>query len=269
MRLKDKVCVITGAGSGIGRAAVHLFSAEGADVVAVDCDGTTAAAAAADARSFGRRSLAIEADASDRAAVDLAVHRVERELGRIDVLCNNAGIALTKPILTTSTEEVDRLIDVNFKSVLFFSQAVAPVMIRGGGGSIVNMASNAGLVGRPWQGVYGASKAAVVSLTKSMALALAKDRVRVNCVCPGSIDTPMLRGALAASGNFERAWRLTELVIPLGRIGAATEIAWSMLFLASAESSYVTGIALPVDGGRTVGIAETSHIGSDSPDHDQ
>ena len=116
-------------------------------------------------------------------------------------------------------------------------------------------------MGRPWQPVYGATKAGIVSLTKSMALAHAKDKVRVNCICPGSIDTPMLRGALSSSGDFEGNWRKTEMVIPLGRIGAPEDIANATLFLASDEASYITGIALPVDGGRTAGIAETSHLG--------
>lgn len=264
MRLKDKVAIITGAASGIGRAAARLFAGEGAHIVAVDKDGPGAEEAAREAVALGRRALGIRADVSQKPEVDAAVARIVGEFPRIDVLCNNAGIALTRPILETSVEDVDALVSVNFKSVLFWSQAVAPVMARGGGGAIVNLASNAGLVGRPWQGVYGASKAAIVSLTKSMALALAKDGIRVNCICPGSIDTPMLRGALARGGNFERDWRRTELVTPLGRIGAAEDIAYGMLFLACHESAYITGIALPVDGGRTVGIAETSHIGLDA-----
>jgi NAD(P)-dependent dehydrogenase (short-subunit alcohol dehydrogenase family) len=264
MRLKDRVCIITGAGHGIGRAAVRLFAHEGADVVAIDKDGTAAEEAAHEVVAAGRRALAIQADVARQEDIDRAAARVLREWGRVDALCNNAGIALTRPIVETSAEDVDQLMAVNFKSVLFFSQAVVPAMMKAGGGAIVNLASNAGLVGRPWQGVYGASKAAVVSLTKSMALALAKDRIRVNCICPGSIDTPMLRGALAKGGNFERDWRRTELVTPLGRIGRAEDIAYSMLFLVSPESDYITGIALPVDGGRTVGIAETSHLGMDA-----
>jgi NAD(P)-dependent dehydrogenase (short-subunit alcohol dehydrogenase family) len=153
---------------------------------------------------------------------------------------------------------------VNLKGVILASQAVIPDMTAAGGGAIVHDASNAGIVGRPWQPVYGATKAGIVSLTKSMALALAKDGIRVNCVCPGSIDTPMLRGALAASGNFDENWRKTELVIPLGRIGRPEDIAYATLFLASDEAAYITGAVLPVDGGRTAGVAEVSHLGMDA-----
>jgi NAD(P)-dependent dehydrogenase (short-subunit alcohol dehydrogenase family) len=116
-------------------------------------------------------------------------------------------------------------------------------------------------VGRPWQPVYGATKAGIISLTKAMGLSLAKDKIRVNCICPGSIDTPMLRTALATSGDFEANWRRTEMVIPMGRIGKPEDIALATLFLASEEASYITGIALPVDGGRTAGVAEVSHLG--------
>ena len=143
---------------------------------------------------------------------------------------------------------------------IFASQAAIPHMKEAGGGSIIHDASNAGLVGRPWQSVYGATKAGIISLSKSMALSLARDNVRVNCICPGSIATPMLRGALASSGDFDGNWRKTELVIPMGRIGKSEDIANATLFLASDEASYVTGIALPVDGGRTAGVAETAHL---------
>jgi len=137
-------------------------------------------------------------------------------------------------------------------------------MAKSGGGSIVHDASNAGIVGRPWQAVYGASKAAVISLTKSMALSLASQKIRVNCVCPGSIDTPMLRNALSKGGNFEENWRRTEMVTPLGRIGDPEDIAYATLFLACDESKFITGVSLPVDGGRTAGIPETFHVGMDT-----
>ena len=263
MRLRGKVAVITGGGSGIGRAAVRLFAAEGAKVAVVDKDGAAAEAASEEVRRSGGLAIGIRGDVSQSPDVEAAVRRMLEEWGTINILCNNAGIPLVRSFLETTLEEVDRLLAVNFKSVIVFSQAVVPTMIRTGGGAIVNVASNAGLVGRAWQGVYGASKAAVISLTKSMALALASDRIRVNCVCPGSIDTPMLRGALEKTGTFETEWRRTELVTPLGRIGQPEDIAYAMLFLASSEADFVTGIALPVDGGRTVGIAESYHVGMD------
>ena len=182
------------------------------------------------------------------------------QFGSITLLVNNAGITLTRPFMETTMADVDQLVGVNLKGLVLASQAVIPHMIAAGGGSIVHDASNAGIVGRPWQPFYGATKAGIVSLTKSMALAHARDGIRVNCVCPGSIDTPMLRGALGSSGNFEQNWRRTSMVIPLGRIGEADDIAFATLFLASDEAKYVTGVALPVDGGRTAGVAEVSHL---------
>jgi NAD(P)-dependent dehydrogenase (short-subunit alcohol dehydrogenase family) len=189
------------------------------------------------------------------------VAEAKRVYGALHILISNAGVTLTRPFVDTSDEDIDFLVDINLKGTIFASQAAIPYIIEAGGGAIVHNASNAGLVGRPWQSVYGATKAGIVSLTKSMALSLAKDRIRVNCVCPGSIDTPMLRGALASNGSFDENWRRTEMVIPLGRIGSAQDIASATLFLASDEAAYITGVALPVDGGRTAGIAEVSHLG--------
>jgi NAD(P)-dependent dehydrogenase (short-subunit alcohol dehydrogenase family) len=189
------------------------------------------------------------------------------QFGSITLLVNNAGITLTRPFMETTMADIDQLVGVNLKGLVLASQAVIPHMIAAGGGSIVHDASNAGIVGRPWQPFYGATKAGIVSLTKSMALAHARDGIRVNCICPGSIDTPMLRGALGSSGNFEQNWRRTSMVIPLGRIGEADDIAFATLFLASDEAKYVTGVALPVDGGRTAGVAEVSHLTMEAQPH--
>jgi NAD(P)-dependent dehydrogenase (short-subunit alcohol dehydrogenase family) len=268
MRLAGKVAIITGAGSGIGRATAGLFAREGAAVAAVDRDGRTAVSAAEDARRDGPAAIGIEADVCVPADVAAVVARVRAEFGRIDILCNNAGIPLVRPFMDTTVADVDRLLGVNFTSVLLCSQAVVPSMLEAGGGVIVNVASNAGLVGRPWQSVYGASKAAAISLTKSMALALAP-QIRVNCVCPGSVDTPMFRSAMEKTGRFDLEWRRTELVTPLRRIGRPEDIARAMLFLASTESDFITGIALPVDGGRTAGIAESGHLGMDVDDKER
>lgn len=263
MRLNGKVAVITGGGSGIGRAAVRLFAAERAKVAAVDKEGPSAESAAREVRNAGEVAIAIQADVSNPRDIERAVGRILKEYGTVDILCNNAGIPLVRPFMETTPDDVDALVAVNLKSVIFFSQAVVPIMIKAGGGAIVNVASASGLVGRGWQSVYSASKAAVISLTKSMALALGGQRVRVNCVCPGSIDTPMFRSALGKAGDYKTEWRRTELVTPLGRIGRAEDVASAMLFLASAEADFITGIALPVDGGRTTGIAESSQVGMD------
>jgi NAD(P)-dependent dehydrogenase (short-subunit alcohol dehydrogenase family) len=260
-RLEGKVVFITGGGQGIGRNTALLFAREGAKVGLLDKDGAKAHAVAQEIRAAGGAATAVACDVSKREDVVAAVAEARKAFGALHILVNNAGVTLTRPFIDTSGSEIDFLVGVNLKGTIFASQAAIPHMIESGGGAIVHDASNAGLVGRPWQSVYGATKAGIISLTKSMALSLAKDRIRVNCICPGSIDTPMLRGALGSSGNFEENWHKTEMVIPLGRIGAADDIANATLFLASDEAGYITGVALPVDGGRTAGIAEVSHLG--------
>ncbi len=260
-RLSGTVALITGAAHGIGRATAALFAEEGAKVGLLDKSAEDLKRLAQEIQNRGGRALAVCADVTRKPEIDAAVDAIRSSFGPVTVLVNNAGVTLTKPFTETSMDEVDFLVDVNFKSVILTSQAVIPGMIESGGGSIVHDASNAGIVGRPWQPIYGATKAGVVSLTKSMALAFAKHNIRVNCICPGSIDTPMLRGALSASGNFDENWRRTELVIPLGRIGKPADIAYATLYLASSEAAYVTGAVLPVDGGRTAGVPETFHVG--------
>lgn len=260
-RLQGKVAFITGAGQGIGRVTAFLFAQEGAKLALIDKDEAKVRSVAQEITASGGTAIAVACDISKKAEISAAITDARRAHGALHVLINNAGVTLTRPFMQTAEEDIDFLVDVNLKGTIFASQAAIPHMIEAGGGSIVHDASNAGLVGRPWQSVYGATKAGIISLTKSMALSLAKDGIRVNCICPGSIDTPMLRSALASSGNFEENWRKTEMVIPMGRIGEAQDIANATLFLASDEAKYVTGIALPVDGGRTAGVAEVSHVG--------
>ena len=260
-RLEGKVAFISGGAQGIGRVTALLFAKEGAKIALLDKDGAKIQEVAAEILANGGHATAVECDISKKEEVTDAIRMAKKAYGVLNILVNNAGITLTRPFSETTEDEIDRLVAVNLKGTIFASQAAIPHIIEAGGGAIIHDASNAGLVGRPWQPVYGATKAGIVSLTKSMALSLAKDGVRVNCVCPGSIDTPMLRGALLSSGAFEENWRKTELVIPMGRIGAAEDIANATLFLASDESSYITGIALPVDGGRTAGVAEVAHLG--------
>ena len=260
-RLEGKIAVITGGAQGIGRVTALLFAKHGAKVALLDKDGTKVKAVADEINVGGGSASAVACDISKQKEVVAAINDANAKYGALHILVNNAGVTLTRPFINTTDEDIDFLVGVNLKGTIFASQAAIPHMIESGGGAIVHDASNAGIVGRPWQPVYGATKAGIISLTKSMALAHAKDKVRVNCICPGSIDTPMLRGALSSSGDFEGNWRKTEMVIPLGRIGAPEDIANATLFLASDEAGYITGISLPVDGGRTAGIAETSHLG--------
>jgi len=264
-RLHNKVAFITGAGQGIGRVTAHLFAKEGAKVGLLDKDVEKVRAVADAINATGGVAIAFGCDISKKSDVTAAINDATKELEALHILVNNAGVTLTRPFIDTTGEEIDFLVDVNLKGTIFASQAAIPNIIRSGGGAIVHDASNAGLVGRPWQPVYGATKAGIISLTKAMALALAKENVRVNCICPGSIDTPMLRTALASSGSFEENWKKTAMIIPMGRIGSPEDIANATLFLSSDEASYVTGVALPVDGGRTAGVAEVAHLGMAVP----
>jgi NAD(P)-dependent dehydrogenase (short-subunit alcohol dehydrogenase family) len=259
-RLRGKVAIITGAANGIGAATATLFSRAGASLGLIDKDAEGLAKLAAALSGAGHKVHTTVGNVTEPTDIKRIVDETADQFGSITLLVNNAGITLTRPFMETTMADVDQLVGVNLKGLVLASQAVIPHMIAAGGGSIVHDASNAGIVGRPWQPFYGATKAGIVSLTKSMALAHARDGIRVNCVCPGSIDTPMLRGALGSSGNFEQNWRRTSMVIPLGRIGEADDIAFATLFLASDEAKYVTGVALPVDGGRTAGVAEVSHL---------
>jgi NAD(P)-dependent dehydrogenase (short-subunit alcohol dehydrogenase family) len=260
MRLKGKVAVITGAAKGIGAATARLFAQEGASLGLIDKDAEALKAVAESLSSGGAAVVALPGDVTKKDDVVAIVDELVARAGPVTILVNNAGVTLTRPFIDTTSDDLDFLVGVNLKGLMFASQAVIPHMIAAGGGAIVNDASNAGIVGRPWQSVYGATKAGIISLTKSMALSYGRNQIRVNCICPGSIDTPMLRGALTSSGDFDLNWKRTEMVIPLGRIGAADDIASATLFLASDEAKYITGVALPVDGGRTAGIAETSHL---------
>ena len=263
-RLAGKVAFVTGGGQGIGRTTALLFAREGARIGLIDKDGGSADTVAAEIAEAGGTAEAFAGDVSRKDEVAGAIDRTVETFGALHILVNNAGVTLTRPFLDTSPEDIDLLVDVNLKGIIFASQAAVPHIVRAGGGAIVHDASNAGLVGRPWQPVYGATKAGIVSLTKAMALALAGDGIRVNCVCPGSIDTGMLRQALATSGDFEQSRRRTEMVIPIGRIGAPEDVAYATLFLAGDEAGYITGAVLPVDGGRTAGVAEVSHVGMDA-----
>lgn len=264
-RLEGKVAYITGAAQGIGRVTALLFAKEGAKLGLMDKDEGKVKAVAAEINAAGGAAIAASCDISRKSDVTAAINAAREKFGALHILVNNAGVTLTRPFIDTSEEEIDFLVGVNLKGTIFASQAAIPHIIKSGGGAIVHDASNAGLVGRPWQPVYGATKAGVISLTKAMALSLAKDGVRVNCICPGSIDTPMLRTALASSGNFDENWKKTGMVIPMGRIGAAEDIANATLFLASDEAGYITGVALPVDGGRTAGVPEVGHLGMALP----
>jgi NAD(P)-dependent dehydrogenase (short-subunit alcohol dehydrogenase family) len=244
--------VITGAASGIGRAAALLFAREGAAVVVVDVNPAGEAVAAEIAAKRGR-AIFEQVDVTRTADCQRAVDHCVREFGRLDVLFNNAGIIRRATVLDLSEEDWDRVMAVNVKSMFLMSRAAIPAMVKGGGGSIIHMASGWGLAGGAKAAVYCASKGAVVLLTKAMAVDHGAQNIRVNCLCPGDTDTGMLRSEAQQVGEATERFLADAAKRPLGRVGAPEEIAQAALYLASDASSFVTGTALVVDGGGLAG----------------
>jgi 3alpha(or 20beta)-hydroxysteroid dehydrogenase len=233
--LKDKVTVITGGGSGIGLATAKRFAEAGAIVVIANRSDSSALA-----RSFGGRY--VRTDVSKEDQVKALMDGVAKEHGRIDVLVNSAAVLLANMILETSAETASTLLAVNTLGVLYAIQHATPHMKNGG--SIVNVSSLGGFVGFPGQGLYSATKAAVTNLTKSAAVELAPLRIRVNCVCPGTIDTPMM-----SYPGWESEVAFVGTATAIGRVGKPEEIAAAIHFLAADDCSYITGESIIIDGG--------------------
>lgn len=256
MRLKDKVALITGAASGIGRATAALFGQEGAKVMCADIDGEGAERTARQIADSGSEAASTRADVSVAADVEGMVRATVERWGRLDVLVNNAGIYFILPLTQVPEEEWDRLMSINLKGVYLGCKYAIPQMVSQGKGVIVNTASIAGLRGAANWTTYCASKGGVVQLTKALAVELARLNVRVNCVCPGIIDTGMFDQAVSMTGadKAELAASIGE-AHPMGRIGRPEEVAAAILFLASEEASFITGVPLSVDGGLWAGSA--------------
>jgi len=244
-RLDDKIAIVTGAAGGIGRAAVERFAAEGATVVACDCVEGPADLGLRGASFYHRADVTQEEQVAD--LVREAIGRFRR----IDVLYNNHGIMVGKPFLETTMEEFDRVVDGNLRSVFLLSLYVAREMAAAKRGSIVNVSSVGGIVGFPGMAAYGAAKGGVVQLTRSMATDLAPHGIRVNAICPGVIDTPMPRRYLENVEDKQAAWKAMEDMHLMKRLGRPHEVVATALFLASDEASFLTGAAIPVDGGLT------------------
>ena len=249
MRISDKVAIITGAASGIGRAIAILFAREGGKVVVADKNEVGGNETVDLIRSDGGQAIFDYVNVTSATDIQGMVKTTINTYGKLNILVNNAGIAIRLPVVDLSEEDWDRNIDVNLKSIYLSSKYAIPRMIENGGGSIVNIASIYGIVGGRIRAAYAASKGGVVNLTRSMALDYALHKIRVNCVCPGFVNTPLLKNILK---NKEEYQALADLH-PMGRLGDMLEIALGVLYLASDESSFVTGIALPIDGGYTAG----------------
>ena len=247
MRLEGKVTIVTGAASGFGRGIAERFASEGAHVVVADRDGEGAERVAA---AIGDRAVAIRADVAAKEDT-VAMVAAALKLGRLDVLVNNAGTThVNKPLLDVTEEEFDRIVAVNMKAVFHAAKAVVPEMRARGGGSIITTASTAALRPRPGLTWYNASKGWAVTATKSMAVELAPDNIRVNCLCPVAGETGMLAQFMGEdTPELREKFRAT---IPIGRLSTPDDMASAALWLASDEAAFITGVALEVDGGRCI-----------------
>jgi NAD(P)-dependent dehydrogenase (short-subunit alcohol dehydrogenase family) len=254
VELRDQVAIVTGAGRGIGRATALELARLGADIVVAELDRAGAERTAAEVQGLGRRASVAFIDVTSRKDLAAMVERARADFGRIDVLVNNAGIYRAAAPLDVTEEHWDAVMTVNAKAVFFACQAVLPAMLAQKRGAIVNLASMAGKIGNRNNLPYNASKAAVISITKSLALAHAKDGIRVNCVCPGFVETDMWtvvareQGALMGLSPAEFT-RQRAAQVPLGRMERPEDVANVIAFLAGSRAGYMTGQALSVDGG--------------------
>ena len=248
---ESRVAVVTGASKGLGRAISLELSRKGYDPVLVARSSAELDSLADEIRVLGRRPVVRPADVTRAADLQEVARTVEREFGRLDLLVNNAGVEQHSPLESLPEEEFDRLVLVNLKSVFLALQTFLPLLARTSGASIVNVASAAGLIGMPLAAAYGATKAAVIHLTRALAVEWRRHGVRINCVCPGFIDTDMAHRGLEV---FRKSGFPVDVLVTYrqGRLGKPDEVARSVAFLASVESGFVNGHALAVDGGASV-----------------
>jgi len=251
MRVDKKVAIVTGAGSGIGEASAIRLAEEGAIVICADINGGAAESVAQGIVASGGKATAAAIDISDDKQCDAVVASAIKDFGTVDILVNNAGVNLPGVFHEVSNESIDRTLSVNIKGAMYLTRAVLPAMLKQGSGSIVNMSSVNGLVSEPYLSVYSASKGAIVMFTRGIALDYAKTGVRCNAICPGWVDTPINHAHAKMLGGLDHVYKTIDSFQPIGRPGTPREIANLVLFLASDESSFMTGSIVSADGGMT------------------
>ncbi len=249
MKLQGRVAIVTGAASGIGRASAIAFAREGARVIAVDIDRPKGEETAAMIAALGGETFFAHADVANEEDVKRFVQEALALWGKIDILFNNAGVVLVKPLEEMTGDEWDRVMSINVKSAFLAIKYAVPHMRRGGGGAILNTGSIASFTGQLGTPVYSASKGAIALLTKSLALDYGRDRIRVNCICPGITNTPMLREHLGHGPEGEELIRERLSRVPTGKILTPEDVARAALYLVSDDSIGVTGVLHVVDGG--------------------
>lgn len=250
--LDGKAAIVTGAGSGIGRAITTLFAEEGARVAVVDVSESDGKETVELLRKRGGDAIFIQGDISNSAIVKRIVETTVKNYERVDILCNNAGVESMGSILEITEENWDKVMSINLKGVFLCSKHSVPKMVENGGGVIINIASVLGLIGSKGEAAYCASKGGIISLTRAMALDFAPHNIRVNCICPGSVLTPTFKRVMTSLGDYEAAFQRNLDKIPLKRIAEPEEIAYAALYLASEKASYITGSVLVIDGGWSI-----------------
>ncbi len=249
LSLEDKVAIVTGGASGIGRGIAVRLAEMGAAITILDRNAEGGEETASLIQRQGGNATAIQCDVRLSSDCHQAVERTVAAYGRLDILCNNAGIVVRKDVLTLEEEEWDAVLDVTLKSAYLLSREVIPHMIRYGGGTIINTGSGWSLKGGARAASYCAAKAGLLNLTRAMAIDHGKDNIRINCVCPGDIDTPMLASECRQLGEDQEQFMKEAASRPLHRVGTTDDVANAVLFLASDMAKWMTGAYLVVDGG--------------------